>query len=69
MYKFSLSHFFAFFALAFGVGLSFGVLGLVDFDAKAPNESSLLTLSLLYGLVPLALKVLAIFALNKYEEK
>lgn len=56
-------------SLAFGVGLSFGVLGLVDFDAKAPSESSLLTLSLLYGLVPVALKLLAIFTLNKYEEK
>ena len=55
-------------SLAFGVGLSFGILGLVNFDAKAPSEESLIVLSLLYGLVPVVLKVLAIFILNKYQE-
>ena len=56
-------------SLAFGVGLSFGVLGLVDFNAKVHNENTLLTLSLLYGFAPVVLKLMAIFILNKYEEK
>jgi glycoside/pentoside/hexuronide:cation symporter, GPH family len=56
-------------SLAFGVGLSFGVLGLVEFDASNPSEYSLVTLSLLYGLVPVLLKILAILTLNKFQEQ
>ena len=56
-------------SLAFGVGLSFGVLGFFDFNAQAPSETSLVVLSLLYGLSPVVLKLSAIIILNKYQEK
>jgi Na+/melibiose symporter-like transporter len=56
-------------SLAFGVGLTFSVLGLVAFDAKAPTQDSLFVLSLLYGFAPVILKLGAIFILSKYQEK
>ncbi|MFT7004659.1 MAG: GPH family glycoside/pentoside/hexuronide:cation symporter [Sulfurimonas sp.] len=56
-------------SLAFGVGLTFSLLGLVHFNAKAPTPESLFVLSLLYGLAPVVLKLSAIFVLCKYNEK
>jgi len=55
-------------SLAFGVGVSFAILGLFDFEPSAPTQSSLLVLSLLYGALPVLLKILAIFTLVKYQE-
>lgn len=56
-------------SLAFGVGVSFGVLSLFDFAPNTASQESLFVLSLLYGLLPLLLKVTAIISLWKYEEK
>lgn len=55
-------------SLAFGVGLSFITLSFFDFDGPSPDVNALLTLSLLYGLAPVILKLFAIFVLNRYEE-
>jgi len=56
-------------SLAFGVGISFAILGLFDFEPNAPTQTSLFVLSLLYGALPVLLKILAIFTLLKYQEK
>lgn len=56
-------------SLAFGVGVSFAVLGLFNFDSQSPSSESLFVLSLLYGVLPLLLKLTAIGFLVKYEEK
>lgn len=56
-------------SLAFGVGVSFVLLGLFGFDESAPNAASLLTLSLLYGAAPVFLKLLALFVLFGYKEQ
>ncbi|MDD2790513.1 MAG: MFS transporter [Sulfurimonas sp.] len=56
-------------SLAVGVGVSFAILGLFDFSTTQPSESSLLVLSLLYGALPVILKLLAIFVLSKHKEK
>ena len=55
-------------SLAFGVGVSFSILGLFNFSADNPNPTSLLVLSILYGVAPVILKFLAIFVLRKYQE-
>lgn len=48
-------------SLALGVGLAFPVLSLSGFDAQAENSpAALLALSILYGGVPVALKIVAI---------
>lgn len=56
-------------SLAFAVGVSFALLGLFDFNPKEPSTESLFVLSLLYGLLPVVLKIAAIFIVSKYEEK
>ena len=56
-------------SLAFGVGVSFAILGLFDFDASLPNEDSLIALIFLYGVLPVLLKIAALFVLARYEEK
>jgi Na+/melibiose symporter-like transporter len=56
-------------SLAFGVGVSFAILGLFDFDAQTPNATSLFALTLLYGTLPVALKLAALFVLSGYKEK
>ncbi len=55
-------------SLAFGVGVSFAILGVFDFEPSAPNETSLFVLSLLYGALPVFLKLLAISVLLRYKE-
>jgi len=55
-------------SLAFGVGVSFAILGIFDFEPTAPNESSLFVLTLLYGALPVCLKLLAIIILSNYKE-
>lgn len=56
-------------SLAFGVGVSFVLLGLVDFSAQAPTQKALFVLTLLYGALPLLLKLSAMVVLRKYQEK
>jgi len=56
-------------SLAFGVGVSFGILGLFNFSADNPNQTSLFVLSFLYGALPVVLKLLSIAVLRKYQEK
>ncbi|PLY09687.1 MAG: MFS transporter [Arcobacter sp.] len=55
-------------SLAFAVALSFMVLGAFGFDASNPSSESLVVLSLLYGLLPVCLKILALFFINKYAD-
>lgn len=56
-------------ALATSVGIAFGILGLVGFDKENLNTQALITLSLLYGLVPILLKFIALFFINKYKDE
>lgn len=55
-------------SLALGVGIAFGILGLVGFDPSAPNPTALTTLAWLYGGAPVALKLLSIALLSRYRE-
>jgi Na+/melibiose symporter-like transporter len=55
-------------SLAFAVGISFGLLGLMGFDPELPTSNALSMLSLLYGLAPVLFKVAAIFFISKYDD-
>ena len=55
-------------SLAFALALSFIILGAFNFEASNPNQDSLVILSILYGLVPVFLKLLSIFFINKYTD-
>lgn len=55
------------FALALAVGLGFVILGAVGFDAKAPTPLALSTLSLLYGGMPVVLKMLSFWIMRGYR--
>jgi Na+/melibiose symporter-like transporter len=55
-------------SLAFAVALSFVILGLFDFDVSNPTLDSLLVLSVLYGLFPVCLKLIALFFINKQKD-
>jgi len=55
-------------SLALGVGVSFSILGFFEFTPVNPTEQSLFVLALLYGLLPVILKLIAIFVLSKYKE-
>ena len=54
--------------LALGVGIAFPILGLVGFNGNSGSNSSLslLVLAMLYGLTPVAFKLLAIRLLWNY---
>jgi len=56
-------------SLALGVGVSFAILGIFDFSPENPSEKSLFILSLLYGTLPVVLKLLALYTLSKHKEK
>ncbi|WP_320034164.1 MFS transporter [Halarcobacter sp.] len=56
-------------SLALSIAISFGILGLVDFDKQNLTATSLLTITLLYGLVPVVLKFISIFIIFKYNEE
>lgn len=56
------------FSLALAIALSFGILGLFEFDASNPSLDSLVVLSFLYGFFPIVLKVTALFFINKYRD-
>jgi len=55
-------------SLAFAIAFSFLILDLFGFEANNPNEKSLLVLSLLYGLAPVILKIIALIFINRYED-
>jgi len=52
-------------SLALGVGISFGILALLGFESTSPNPASLLGISLMYGLLPIFLKLIAIVFIQK----
>lgn len=56
-------------SLAFCVVVTFGILGLVGFDQDNLTALSIMTLTLLYGLAPIILKLIALFFINRYQEK
>lgn len=56
------------FSFAFAVGLGFVILGAVGFDAKSPSPLALTTLSLLYGGMPVVLKVLSFLTMRSYRD-
>lgn len=56
-------------SLAFAVVISFSLLGLVGFDKENLNETSTLTLSFIYGLLPVIIKLSALFFIFKFKEK
>ena len=55
-------------SLALSVMITFGILGLVGFDANNITSESILTLTLLYGLLPIVLKIIALVFISRYEE-
>jgi Na+/melibiose symporter-like transporter len=55
-------------SLAFAVGISFGLLGLMGFDPELPTSNALSMLSLLYGLAPVVFKIAAIFFISRYDD-
>ena len=56
------------FALALAVGIGFVILGLAGFDPDAPTSFALDTLSLLYGGVPVLIKLFAFWMMRGYNE-
>lgn len=55
-------------SLAFAVGISFGLLGLIGFEPELPTSDALNMLSLLYGLAPVLFKGAAIFFIYRYDD-
>ena len=55
-------------ALALSVAITFITLELVSFNTVNPNDFSLTILALLYSILPVLLKILAIFFLLKYKK-
>lgn len=55
-------------ALALSVGIAFGLLGFAGFDPAEPTPAALTTLGLLYGAVPVALKIIALLLLRGFRE-
>lgn len=55
-------------SLAFAVAFGFIILEVFDFNSSNPNSKSLLVLSLLYGLAPVLLKILALIFITKYKD-
>lgn len=55
-------------ALAFSVVITFGLLGIIGFEKNNPSSFSLFSLILLYGLLPILLKLLALFFINRFKE-
>jgi len=56
------------FALALSVGIGFVILGVVGFDPVKPTELALITLSLLYGGLPVMIKLIAYWIMKGYNE-
>lgn len=55
-------------SLALGVGIAFGILGMVGFDPNSPTPLSLNTLAWLYGGGAVAFKLISITFLLRYHE-
>jgi len=55
-------------SMALAVGIGFMALGAVGFDAAAPTEDALRMLTVLYALVPVLLKAVAITLMWRYNE-
>lgn len=56
-------------ALALSVVVSFGILGLVGFDKESLTSLSIFTLVFLYGLLPIILKLIALYFIFKYKDE
>ena len=56
------------FALALAVGLGFLILGAVEFEPQTPTPLGLLTLSFLYGGMPVVLKMLSFWIMKDYHD-
>ncbi len=57
------------FTLAIAVAFSFIILGVFDFEVSNPSSSSLFVLSLFYGFIPVCLKIVSIYFINKYKDQ
>jgi Na+/melibiose symporter-like transporter len=55
-------------ALALAVGIGFVTLGLVGFDPEATTPLALDALALLYGGVPVLVKLIALLIIKDYDE-
>lgn len=55
-------------SLACALLISFSILAAVGFEQSAPTQNSLLTLSLLYGLLPVIFKLIVIYLLRNFKE-
>ena len=55
-------------SLALAVAITFISLDLVGFDKTSPNETSLLTLTLLYSILPVCLKLIALSFVFSFKE-
>lgn len=55
-------------ALALAVGIAFTLLGLAGFEPEAPTPGALSVLALLYGALPVILKLAALVLLLRYRE-
>ena len=56
-------------ALAMAVGIGFVSLGMAGFDPSAPTQTAIVTLSLLYGTLPVVLKLIVFLLMRTYDEK
>lgn len=55
-------------ALALSVAITFIILGVIGFDKESLNSNSILTITLLYGLVPILFKILSLYFISKYKD-
>jgi Na+/melibiose symporter-like transporter len=55
-------------ALASSVMITFSILGLIGFDENNINQNMILTLSLLYALLPVILKLFSLYFILKFKE-
>ena len=55
-------------SLAFAVVLSFSILGIFGFDQDNINENSKFAVLFTYGLLPVLIKLIAIFYIKKFKE-
>lgn len=55
-------------SLALSVMIAFGLLGLIGFDENNPSSLSLYTISFLYGLLPVILKLVSLYFIKNYKD-
>ena len=55
-------------SIAFAIAFSFIILELFKFNSNNPSDESLIVLSLLYGFLPVCLKLISIFFISKYKD-